>query len=424
MKKICVILLVLAINSAYSKNYYCDPVTGNMTNSGTSSLPWSTLQAVFEADKTFSAGDTIFLKSGYHGLPVIKGINSDYVVIQNQSKHTPTAKKLMTVGASKWIISGLKVSPENAGLYEKGDIVYIDKNSSYITLKNCYVCSTASIDGWTQADIAARFGRGIAVSGPHCLVTNNLVKQTSFVIEVRETATGTCVTCNTIDGFSGDGMRGLADSCNFEYNRVQACYSIDRNPDDGFQSWSKNAAGTSGEGTVSNVVLRGNIFINQVDENQPYPTTWGMQGIGCFDGFYDNWIVENNIVITDMWHGIAFYGARNCRIANNTVVKNPINKLNKTPWIGVYNHRTRGVSEGNIVINNITPSISSSEGSELSNNILTQDYASYFVNWNGYDLHLKSGSTAIDFGTSINAPSLDFDKKPRRSIPDSGAFEY
>jgi parallel beta-helix repeat protein len=45
-----------------------------------------------------------------------------------------------------------------------------------------------------------------------------------------------------------------------------------------------------------------------------------MQDIGCFDGFFDGWVVENNVVITDHWHGISFYGMKNSRIVNNTVI--------------------------------------------------------------------------------------------------------
>lgn len=39
-----------------------------------------------------------------------------------------------------------------------------------------------------------------------------------------------------------------------------------------------------------------------------------------FDGWYDDFVVENNLIITNTYHGIAFYGARNCKIVNNTVV--------------------------------------------------------------------------------------------------------
>ena len=33
-----------------------------------------------------------------------------------------------------------------------------------------------------------------------------------------------------------------------------------------------------------------------------------------------DWVIENNVVIVDHWHGITLGGARNCRIVNNTVI--------------------------------------------------------------------------------------------------------
>ena len=45
-----------------------------------------------------------------------------------------------------------------------------------------------------------------------------------------------------------------------------------------------------------------------------------MQAIGCFDGWFVNWVVENNVIITDHWHGITFLGMRDSRIVNNTVI--------------------------------------------------------------------------------------------------------
>ena len=51
-------------------------------------------------------------------------------------------------------------------------------------------------------------------------------------------------------------------------------------------------------------MLRGNLFINFENPNQPLKGT--LQGIGCFDGFFVDWVVENNVVVTNHWHGISF----------------------------------------------------------------------------------------------------------------------
>ena len=91
----------------------------------------------------------------------------------------------------------------------------------------------------------------------------------------------------------------------------------DSNHDDGFQSWSVGAGGV-GTGEVRGVTLRGNVFINYLDPSHPLRST--MQAIGCYDGLFVGWVVENNVVITDHWHGISFYGMRDSRIVNNTVI--------------------------------------------------------------------------------------------------------
>ena len=50
------------------------------------------------------------------------------------------------------------------------------------------------------------------------------------------------------------------------------------------------------------------------------PHRGALQGIGCFDGMFVDWIIENNVIIVDHYHGITLGGARGCRIVNNTVI--------------------------------------------------------------------------------------------------------
>jgi parallel beta-helix repeat protein len=235
------------------------------------------------------------------------------------------------------------------------------------------------------------------------------------------------VAYNKIEGFAYDAIRGLADTSTYEYNIITTSYGIDNAHDDAFQSWSTDSAGKVGQGTVSNVVIRGNLIIDQTDPAQAFPQQYGMQGIGNFDGFSENWVIENNIIITDMWHGIALYGARNCRIMNNTVVKNPLNRTDKTPWIAIYPHKTRGAGEGNIVSNNLVSDLGEMTGvQQRSNNIVIRKktYQDYFINYAGYDVHLRLGSKAINAGTGTGAPLIDRDEHSRALPVDAGAYEF
>ena len=82
-----------------------------------------------------------------------------------------------------------------------------------------------------------------------------------------------------------------------------------------------------------------------------------MQGIGCFDGFFEDWVVENNFVVTDHLHGISFYGMRNSRIGNNTVVD--LNDIKPgPPWIGATEHKDGTPSENVVVRNNLATDFS------------------------------------------------------------------
>jgi parallel beta-helix repeat protein len=387
--------LNLIFSAVFATKYYCDPIKGNMQNKGTYDSPWSRLDSVFLSNKKLSPGDTIFLRSGFHGYPLVKGnlATAGYITILPQSGHCPKVNKITIAQAQRWKIIGLKVNPEVINSYDRGDFVAIKSTASFIIIEKFNISSTDScIHKWSASKLLSSYGLGIRVDGTDCILNGNTIKQVSFGISVSKTATRTKVSNNIIYGFINDGMRGLSDDSIFEYNLIAGCYGIDDNHDDGFQSWSTNETGKVGMGKVSNVVLRGNIFISQLDPAQPFPQERGMQGIGNFDGFFENWIVEDNLIMTNMWHGISFYGAINCKISNNTVLSNPLNKKPFTPWMGVYDHKKLGASSGNRVSNNLTTGLSEMKGVvEESNNIKipNEKLADYFENWNALELKIK-----------------------------------
>src|SRR5579859_2135172 len=160
MKKLFTLILcvVLLHESGFATDYYCDPASGSMSNPGTSASPWSTLEAVFAAGKTFSAGDNIYLRNGYHGFPVITGNNSGYVTIQPQAGQSPGLKMLLVQNASKWVISGLTISPELNGQYfnSETNIVELKSSASYITIQNCFIYGALSLTGWSFTDIQTK----------------------------------------------------------------------------------------------------------------------------------------------------------------------------------------------------------------------------------------------------------------------------
>jgi hypothetical protein len=102
--------MVNAHHPSRGKAYYVDPIAGSMSNPGTAFAPWSTLQEVFAAGKTFASGDVIYLRSGNHGFPVITGDNAGAVRITRQLGHKPVINRIDFNGATHWVLDGVEVN--------------------------------------------------------------------------------------------------------------------------------------------------------------------------------------------------------------------------------------------------------------------------------------------------------------------------
>ncbi len=366
---------------ASATTYYVDPATGSMSNPGTSALPWSTLAAVFAANKVFVAGDVILCRTGYHGAPTITKANTGDVIIQPDTGASPTMSNILfNTAAAHWILNGFDVCPENAGAgtyLPNGTLVYIQGPSNYITITNCHIRAVKSIAGYTQTDWDNNIASGtvLFVRGPNCTITNNLLENIGFGIALDKPATFTYVGHNTTINFSGDGSRGLADDCVWEYNTIENSFVADSNHDDCFQSWSIGTDGVVGDGTVYRNTLRGNYFISQTDPNQPLFAA--PMGIGCYDGMFNGWVIENNVISSHTWHGISLYGAINCTIVNNTVVQDPFEvpvSNDPTPWIHIFEHKP---------VNSTTPWPVTSSGNILRNNVAANGVGMGRLRWRG-----------------------------------------
>lgn len=414
-------------------NYYCDPATGDMANDGSSESPWSTLEAVFSAGKTFNGDDVIYLREGYHGFPTITGdpTGEGQVTIQPQDGHSPIMKRVRFENASNFTLKGLEVSPEADGSYDQGSIVHVVDGCSEIIIEGCSVFSTRDSSGWTVDDWLAKAAHGIACEGVDSRVTECHVYNIDNGIELYFGGLNSVASHNTIESFSGDAMRVLSDYQVLEYNQIWNSYVVDSNHDDGIQSWS-NGFNNPGSGTITGVVLRGNLILQYTEAGIEHPLiNKGLfQGIGLFGGFYKDWVIENNIISIDHWNGLAVYGAINCKVINNTVIPNPLSaSSNGPPWIHVRDHKTRGPAEGNIIRNNLTTRINraNTTGADVGvfeNNTIVTDPGVHFVDYENFDFHLKPDSPAVNAGSAEDAPAIDFEGDQRDAVPDVGADEY
>ena len=442
--------LCLASVQVQARDFYVNPVNGSAEGDGSANRPWRTIQEVFDAGLVESqqwdklpyspqsklvprnpgapvrAGDTIWLRSGYHGDLLIDGYyNLGNITIAAEEGHTPQLSGLHIRSSANWTIRGLAISAEFSPTYKRHTLVHLESHNwrgpiHDVVVEDCSLCSVADASHWTAADWDRLSCNGFQVDGTRMTIRNNRLLNVNFGISVE--ATYSLVSGNLVENFAGDGLRGLGNYSIFQYNVVKNCYDVNANHDDGFQSWSVGPGGV-GKGEVVGLVLRGNTIINYVDPNQPYRGT--LQGIGCFDGTYVDWVIENNVIITNHWHGITLLGARNCLVINNTVLDQN-NTPPGPPWIRIASHKNGTASIDCVVRNNLATSFNNGAGVVQENNLRIQDPAGLFVDVANFDVHLLPGALAIDAGSSLDAPKLDRDRIPRpqgRGI-DIGAYEW
>ena len=444
--------LVLVTPPAHAREFYVDPVVGSMTNDGSQARPWRTLQEVLDGGLVetqnwsslpygpniglvpsnpgapVQAGDTIWLRTGAHGALRIEGAyNALPITVSAELGHTPRFERARVRAAANWVLRGLSISPEHGPSFDPGPVVVVESHahmgpSHDIVVEDCEVFSVRDTSQWGIREWNDLASNGVEVRADRVTIRNNRVLNVDFGISVS--GDESLIEHNTVENFAGDGLRGLGDYLVFQYNVVKNCYDVNDNHDDGFQSWSVGPGGV-GTGEVAGMVLRGNTIINYEDPNQPFRGP--LQGIGCFDGLYVDWVVENNVIITDHWHGITLLGARDSRIVNNTVID--INSVEPgPPWVRIGKHKDGRASEGCVVRNNLSTGVRIDVGQSVdaSHNLVAGNLGAHFVDQVAFDLRLVATSSAIDSGLSDLAPSLDRDQVPRPQGAgvDIGAFEY
>jgi hypothetical protein len=323
-------------------------------------------------------------------------------------------------------VSGLSISLSYGDTYEAATMVEVAGSAPGTWIEDCDIFSAMDDESqsWSAEEWTNLPGTGINVRAPGVTLLGNRLRNVGYGIAINYDAPDAIVSHNHIQNFSRDGLRGIGDNGLFEYNVVLDAYDVDDHHDDFFQSWSYED-GEVGTTVVRGVVLRGNTFINFTDPDRPFAGT--AQGIGCFDGFFEDWVVENNLVIVNHWHGITFLGARNMRIVNNTVVDNRPGEDPGPPWIDVSAHKDSRASSNILIRNNLVQTITlEADDSTEDHNLLFDDPSELFVDAAGFDLRLLPTAAAIDAGSSEEAPSLDLDRieRPQGEGIDLGAFEW
>lgn len=433
------LIYFLINNFSFSANYYSDPINGSMINSGLPSNPWSNLEDIMNSSVTFYSGDTIFLRNGNHGFPKINGVNSGFVVITAESGQFPMIERIYignTSTTSYWKLIGLTIQSENVSQYPI-NLITSYPSTSKIIIKNCTIQSNNNTTSYNRNDWRERTNNGIRAMGVNHEIIGNVIRNTAVGLSIE--SENTLIQNNEIQYFTIDGIRGLASYCIYDGNTIKdniAVFTYSENHYDGFQSYTCCPVGTD---TIKGVILRKNLIINYTDTTRQWRGP--MQGLAGFDGYFSDWTIENNIVITDHWHGITLLGASNCKIINNTVVDpyiiSPIDPYDSSStnahgptWIKIAAHKDGTISHDNFIFNNLTADMQNDTAIGLVNNNIiigaSSNYTIHFEDYSNFNYHLINTSSAIDNGISNFAPTDDFDGSPRPIglTYDIGAYEY
>ncbi|MEZ5993652.1 MAG: right-handed parallel beta-helix repeat-containing protein [Planctomycetota bacterium] len=349
--RVCLFLLAALFACAcHAETFYVDPANGKASNNGSKNAPWNTLEDVVNSGllRNVKGGDTILLRSGYHGHVVISGDNEEVITIANDDGHKPKLSYFEITSGKKWHIKGLTVSASFGEPY-KGDMLkFADGgDSAEITVEDCFVYSTLDTSSWTAEQwMKANSGITMGRHGKGHVLRNNYVMNTRFGIALC--AEESLCEGNVISHFSGDGIRVTRDGLTVQHNVIRNIYVSakdgDDNHDDAIQCFLFN----KGTGTVRNVTIRENLVIMREDENQKWPAN--MQAIGFFDGPLISFLVEGNVINTSHWHGVSLYDAQDCKILNN-VAYTQWTEEKLRPWVQL-GSKGKGEVTGNQVKGN------------------------------------------------------------------------
>ena len=388
---------------------------------------WNSVGELLKSGQV-KGGDRILLMGGYYGaLNIMNAKFTSPVTIQAVPGQVAHAETMTVRASSNLIIRDLKLW----ALTENHPVPIVVRtygDTSNITLNNLDVRAYKDSVGymnWSQAKWLANQRSAFLLDGDKVTIKNSRV--TGVYHGIQSTGPNGTIENNIVDGFAGDGMRALGDNALVKGNKLQNCFQINANHADGFQSFSRDpVTGKAGTGVVSGLKLIGNKIV-EWNSSATNPLRCKLQGIGMFDGMYDDLVIQNNLIVSSHYHGITVTGTRRAVISNNTVV-NMTGGVSKYPWIKVANHKN-GTLSANVAISNnmanqVAPLPSGIVGGVTSNNLVPV-WSRDFVAPRTLNFALTTGSPAGDAGLAKYAPKDDIllVPRPKGKGPDIGAYE-
>lgn len=463
-------------------SFYVDPIHGSMAGDGSKAHPWHTLSEVFDvqrglvanASPTFIAGlgyvkphtdapiksgDTIYLMSGNHGDVFLQGNfgtnsllygydNAEFVTIAAAAGQTPIIKQLTLKGVNKWIFQGITFEslqdvPANGGQPFTNKIpgtvdyylVGMNGPNSNVVFENDIFQSQADTSKWTVEDWLRKRVSGIVAIGGRCLsITQNRFQNIGFAIGSQR-GSNILIQQNVINRFTDDGIDFGSDNMVIDHNQITN--SIDDG--DGFHQDAMQGQ-PYGSIPVSEVHITNNYVVNQT-EKLVAPAS--LQGIDTFDGVWNRVRILNNVVVTNAYHGITFYGVNDIWVVNNTVIASG----GPNTWININPSKSGAASQKASIRNNlatffainatpafvdhnmlVTTNPNALKYFQSSSAVATaMDPSNVFAGFNPtsfqYDMRLRQ-SPAVAAGGRAVAPSVDIRGLSRAKAIDLGAFAF
>ena len=349
-------------------------LSGSDRNRGTKTAPFATIE---KADSVATPGTTV------HVLPGIYTWNGVYTT------HSGTATAPITfISDPKW---GAKLVPSSVSSYSRYDVWHT---------KGDYV----DIIGFdVQGPPGVGTNDGIGLEGSYGKIIGNRVHD----IDIHSTCAN-----------GGNGIYIWEYTSHDDDIIGNLVYNIVSAPAD--TCWENHGIYYSQTGGhISN-----NIVYN-------VGAGWGIHCWHACSGV----TITNNLVFNNEG-GIVFGGgddpnyanslADNMIVANNIAINNAGDGIHEYEYSGEHTIGTHNQILNNIVYGNPGGNMVLLEGNTASGTITSDaQFVNYQQDGSG-DYHLKSTSPAIDAGTSVGAPSTDFDGNPRPQGKgyDIGPYEY
>jgi hypothetical protein len=401
---------------------YYVATTGSDSNPGTIDKPWLTIQ---HAVDIVIAGDTVYIRAGtYHErVQALSGngggSNKGYIAYRNYPNETVIldgtgialshGEGLFYIRASNYIrVSGLRVENSNSTGIFVG-------NANNVIVENNYTYNSASsgVGIWGSSYVTA-IGNEISAANMSGSEENISIDSSNNVEVAYNSVHNGGPSSSGGEGINiKNGSHDIKVHNNIVHDQPKLAFGVDAwtahtynleiynniayNAPHGFIVSSEQG------GALDHVKVYNNVAYNINGDGFSFPNWTGTK-----DGHMSYITFINN----DSYNNSTGFLSRTINI-DNVVISNNIFSGNRT--------QITLQSEANITIDHNL--FYGNTSSHLGTNYIVGN--PMFVNAPA-DFHLQAGSPAIDAGTSLNAPSFDFDgvRRPQGSGYDIGAYEY